>query len=238
MAELEFLEEDHDMKRTISILALALAVGVVGSPMTASAQDMYRVKITNLTPGQAFTPFLLVTHSSDMNIFLPGTPASAELQAIAEMGDTSGMKMKLEGMKGMGVMDVVPGDSMTTPGVTTEFMVSGMYGYRLSLVSMLLPTNDGFVGANMMLPMEGGMMGYAYGYDAGTEMNDELCSSIPNPPVPGGDHMECDAHGAGEAIGMGEGAIVIHSGIHGHGDFMPMHRDWKNPVARITITKR
>ena len=224
------------MKRTISILALALAVGVVGSPMTASAQDMYRVKITNLTPGQAFTPFLLATHSMDVNMYLPGTQASDQLRAIAEMGDTSGMKMMLEGMKGMGVMDVVAQPMMlNTPGVTTEFMISGMYGYRLSLVAMLLPTNDGFVGANMMLPMEGGLMSYAYGYDAGTEMNDELCSSIPNPEW---NDMECDALGPGESIGMGEGAIVIHSGIHGHGDFMPMHRDWKTPVARITISKR
>lgn len=223
------------MQRTISILALALAlaVGVVASPMMASAQDMYHVKITNLTPGQAFTPFLLVTHSPGMNVYLPGTMASAELRAIAEGGNIMPMMEKYMGM--MGVMDVEGGDSLTTPGVTTEFMISGMYGYRLSLVGMLLPTNDGFVGANMMLPMEGGMMGYAYGYDAGTEMNDELCSSIPNP---GGLHeRECDAGGLGETIGMGEGAIVIHSGIHGHGDFMPMHRDWKNPVARITITK-
>ena len=41
-----------------------------------------------------------------------------------------------------------------------------------------------------MLPMEGGRMGYAYAYDAGTEMNDEMCSSIPNPP-PG--YAECEA---------------------------------------------
>ncbi|MYD86573.1 MAG: hypothetical protein F4Y14_10610 [Acidobacteria bacterium] len=220
------------MKRTISILALALAVGVVGGPTAASAQDMYEVKITNLTPGQAFTPFLLVTHSPDMNLFIPGTMASDELRAIAEGGNIMPMKEMYMGM--MGVMDVQSIDMMTTPGVTNSIMVSGMYGYRVSLVAMLLPTNDGFVGANMMLPMEGGMMGYAYGYDAGTEMNDEMCSSIPNP---GWNDMECDAHGHGEAIGMGEGAIVIHSGIHGHGDFMPMYRDWKNPVARITINK-
>ena len=221
------------MKRTLSILALALALLVAGQPTPASAQDMYEVKITNLTPGQAFTPFLVMTHSSDMRIFLPGTQASAELRAIAEGGDIMPMMEQYTGM--MGVMDIVGGDSMTTPGVTTDFMISGMYGYRLSLVAMLLPTNDGFVGTNMMLPEEGGMMGYAYAYDAGTEMNDELCSSIPNP---GWNDMECNAHGHGAMIGRGEGAIVIHSGIHGHGDFMPMNRDWKNPVARITIIKR
>ena len=222
------------MKRTLSIFALVVALVVIGHPMSASAQDMYQVKITNLTPGQSFTPFLLATHSMDVNMYLPGTQASDHLRAIAEMGDTSGMKMMLEGMKGMGVMDVVAQELMlNTPGVTTEFMISGMSGYRLSLVSMLIPTNDTFVGANMMLPMEGGMMGYAYAYDAGTEMNDELCSSIPNPAG----YPECDAKGMGMAIGMGEGGIVISNGINGHGDFMPMMRDWKNPVARITITK-
>ena len=226
------------MKRTLSIFALVVALVVIGHPMSASAQDMYQVKITNLTPGQAFTPFLLATHSMDVNMYLPGTQASDNLRAIAEMGDISGMQMMLEGMKGMGVMDVMGEEHMFTgPGVTKEFMISGMYGYRLSLVSMLIPTNDTFVGANMMLPGEGGMMGYAYAYDAGTEMNDELCSSIPNPPVPEADYAECDAHGAGEAVGMGEGGIVISNGIHGHGDFMPMMRDWKNPVARITINK-
>ena len=222
------------MKRTLSIFALVVALVVIGHPMSASAQDMYQVKITNLTPGQAFTPFLLATHSMDGNLYLPGTQASDHLRAIAEMGDTSGMKMMLEGMKGMGVMDVMAqGHMLNTPGVTTEFMISGMSGYRLSLVSMLIPTNDTFVGANMMLPMEGGMMGYAYAYDAGTEMNDELCSSIPNPAG----YPECDAMGAGMAIGMGEGGTVISNGINGHGDFMPMNRDWKNPVARITIRK-
>ena len=221
------------MKRTLSILALVVALAVIGHPMSASAQDMYQVKVTNLTPGQTFTPFLLATHSMDVNLFLPGTMASAQLRAIAEGGNYSGMKTMLEGMMGMGVMSVMAGDSMTTPGVTTEFMISGMYGYRLSLVSMLIPTNDTFVGANMMLPMEGGMMGYAYAYDAGTEMNDEMCSSIPNPAG----YAECAAMGPGMAIGMGEGAIVISNGINGQGDFMPMMRDWKNPVARITITK-
>ena len=64
------------MKRTLSIFALVVALVVIGHPMSASAQDMYQVKITNLTPGQAFTPFLLATHSMDVNMYLPGTQAS------------------------------------------------------------------------------------------------------------------------------------------------------------------
>ena len=79
-----------------------------------------------------------------------------------------------------------------------------------------------------------GVMGYVYAYNAGTEMIDELCSSIPNPP-PG--YAECEAPGPGMTIGMGEGVVVISNGINGQGDFMPSNRDWKNPVARITIQK-
>ena len=219
------------MKRNRAVLALVVAVVVIGAPMTASAQSMYEVKITNVTPGQWFAPILAVTHSPDMNIFLPGTQASAELREMAEVGDVSGLMMMYEGM--MGVMDVQM-TGMTMPGVTTEIMISGMYGYRVSLVSMLVPTNDAFLGANMMLPGEGGMMGYANAYDAGTEMNDEMCSSIPNPPPT--DWAECGGMlGAGARIGMGEGGIVISNGINGQGDFMPMMRDWKNPVARITV---
>ena len=221
------------MKRNRAVLALVVAVVVIGAPMTASAQSMYQVKITNVTPGQWFAPILAVTHSPDMNIFLPGTQASAELRMMAEVGNVSGLMMMYEGM--MGVMDVQM-TGMTMPGVTTEIMISSMYGYRVSLVGMLIPTNDAFLGANMMLPGEGGMMGYANAYDAGTEMNDEMCSSIPNPPPT--DWAECGGMlGEGAQIGMGEGGIVISNGINGQGDFMPMYRDWKNPVARITINK-
>jgi hypothetical protein len=229
------------MKRILATLAVVLALVIVGHPsdplLSAQSADghtaMYSVKVTNLTTAQFFAPLLVVTHAPSMNLFLPGTQASEELRAMAEVGNVEPLMMMLDGM--MGVMDVQM-TGMTMPGVTTEIMISGMYGYRLSLVSMLIPTNDAFLGANMMLPGEGGMMGYANAYDAGTEMNDEMCSSIPNPPPT--DWAECGGMlGAGARIGMGEGGIVISNGINGQGDFMPMMRDWKNPVARITITK-
>lgn len=123
------------MKRILNILALALVLVVVGQPTTASAQDMYEVKITNLTPGQAFTPFLLMTHSPDMSIFIPGTMASAELRAIAEGGNTMPMMETYMGM--MGVMDVVGGDSMTTPGVTTASRRGGRRGSREAPVGLM-----------------------------------------------------------------------------------------------------
>ena len=125
------------MKRTLSTFALVVALVVIGHPMSASAQDMYQVKITNLTPGQIFTPFVLVTHSADMNVFLPGTMASPALEALAENGMTDMLVSMYSGMS-------MAGNSMTTPGVTTEFMVSGMPGYRFSRawrhLTALVPT--------------------------------------------------------------------------------------------------
>lgn len=228
------------MKRTLATLAVILALVALGhsgnSPLSAQSADghaaMYSVKLTNLTTMQVFAPLLVVTHSPDMSLFLPGTQASEELATLAEVGNPEPLAMMLMGMPG--VMDVKPHMMMTTPGVTTpEIMVMGAPGYRVSLVGMLVPTNDAFVGASIMLPMYGGTMGYGNAYDAGSEMNDELCSSIPNPPP--ADWPECGGmHGPGADVGGGEGGIVISNGILGMGDF-GRNRDWKNPVARITV---
>ena len=66
-------------------------------------------------------------------------------------------------------------------------------------------------------------------YDAGTEVNDEKCENIPGPP--------CDDKGAN---GVEEGGVVhIHNGIHGIGGdgVEPAEHDWRNPVAKITVTR-
>mgnify|MGYP002849528141 CR=1 FL=1 len=190
----------------------------------------YEVKITNLTPAQSFTPVLAASHTSAASIFLAGTPASSELQAVAEGGDIAPLTALLNGMSTT-VMDVEATADLTTPGVTASVTVMGGGTFdRLSLVSMLIPTNDTFVGVNTRLPMAGETkVVYAYAYDAGTEVNDELCASIPGPSYP-----ECGGPGSGGSPGNGEGAVVISNGILGVGDF-GRNRDWKNPVARITI---
>jgi hypothetical protein len=76
---------------------------------------------------------------------------------------------------------------------------------------------------------------YSPAYDAGSERNDELCASIP------GDYPECSgpsSPGNGDKpTGGEEGFIHIHAGIHGIGDYKPAQRDWRNPVAKITIRR-
>ena len=184
--------------------------------------------MTNLTSNQYFTPVLAATHGNDMSIFTPGRAASDELRTLAEGGDTMPLAMALMGR----AMSVETTRGLLKPGATTELLLNGGSMHRhLSLAAMLIPTNDGFVGFSTMLPSEPQVMTYyAYAYDAGTETNDENCDSIPGP------HMECTRPGGSGAPGMGEGYITIHRGIQGGGDFGG-DRDWRNPVARITIQR-
>ena len=168
--------EDHIMKLRIVALALALGYAVLGQPATdatvhARAGDRYEVHITNVTPGQSFTPLLAVTHSAAASVFDAGTLASPELRMLAEGGDVAPLTSLLLGMPAS-VMEVVSSAGLTTPGVTTTLIIMGGGTYdRLSVAAMLIPTNDAFVGVNTALPLHGEKVLFAYAWDAGTEGN-------------------------------------------------------------------
>ena len=220
------------MHKLTTVIGLALSLILIG-PIAALAQSTgtYQMYITNLVPAQVFTPVLVATHNSSATIFTLGTAASSEFQTLAESGNVAPLTALLN--SDTNVMDVQSSGGMHGPGNTGGALVTGSDTFnRLSLAAMLIPTNDAFVGLNTTLPADGETkVVYAYAYDAGTEVNDELCASIPGP-----DYPECGGAGTGGAPGGGEGMVLIHSGIRGDGDF-GRNRDWKNPVARITIRK-
>ena len=220
------------MQKLTTVIGLALSLTLIG-PTAALAQSTstYQVYITNLVPAQVFTPVLVATHNSSATIFTLGTAASSELQTLAESGNVAPLMALLN--SDTNVMNAQSSGGMHGPGNTGGALVTGSDTFnRLSLAAMLIPTNDAFVGLNTTLPADGEtMVVYAYAYDAGSEVNDELCASIPGP-----DYPECGGAGTGGSPGGGEGMVLIHSGIRGDGDF-GRNRDWKNPVARITIRK-
>jgi hypothetical protein len=93
----------------------------------------------------------------------------------------------------------------------------------------MLPTNDGFIARDsVQVPQRGSATYYSPGYDAGTELNDELCAYNPGPTCGGG----------GESPGVvDEDYVHIHRGIHGIGDLNASTYNWRNPVAKITVTR-
>jgi hypothetical protein len=102
---------------------------------------------------------------------------------------------------------------------------------------MLIPTNDGFFALNgERAPRGREVLAYfSAAHDAGSERNDESCASIPGPFF-----AECGGPGGAERPSGGEEEYVhIHAGIHGGvgSNLSPSERDWRNPVAQITILR-
>ena len=214
------------------ILGLLAAGGasLLGAAGAASAMD-FEVTVTNLTRGQQFTPILVAFHKAGVRLFELGSPASPQLKTLAEEGNVAPMTALLQGNPN--VLDVVNSGGLLNPGqsVTQRVSTRGSFD-NVSVAAMLIPTNDGFFAVNDAEGPNGqqSITMFSPAYDAGTERNDETCASIPGPHF-----SECGGPGGGGAPGGGEGFVHIHAGIHGIGNLIPAIRDWRNPVARITI---
>ena len=218
-------------------LSLAIVCSLaVTAPVGAADDDegaRFEVTITNLTRGQQFTPILVASHKSNVRLFELGKPASTELATLAEEGNTAPLAAALSALPGTG--QVVTGGGLTNPGASTTLIVEGRRGFGfLSVAAMLIPTNDGFFALNgVALPRGNDTLTLtAPAYDAGSERNDELCVSIPGPFF-----TECGGSGGGGKPGGGEGYVHIHAGIHGIGNLPAALRDWRNPVALITVRR-
>ena len=217
-------------------LAIICSLAVTAAPALAADDDegaRFEVTITNLTRGQQFTPILVASHKPNVKLFELGKPASTELATLAEEGNTAPLAAALAALPGTG--QVVTGSGLTNPGASTTLVVEGRRGFGfLSVAAMLIPTNDGFFALNgVALPRGNDMLTLtAPAYDAGSERNDELCVSIPGPFF-----AECGGSGGGGKPGGGEGYVHIHAGIHGIGNLPAATRDWRNPVALITVRR-
>lgn len=209
-------------------LAGLSVLGIAMLSTAAQASDKYYdVSITNLTRAQVFTPVLVSSHRHGVSVFEAGQAASDELSALAEGGDVAPLTAVLG--SNPNVSDVQNSGGLLMPGKTVTVRVSAARAKYISLASMLIPTNDSFVGlASVKAPKEHSVTYYAPAYDAGTEPNDELCVSIPGPV--------CGGEGGSPGTG-GEGYVHISGGINGIGDLSVSPYDWKNPVAKITITR-
>lgn len=217
--------------RSISTLALVFAC----SGALAQQTNTYEVTITNITKGQTFTPQLVVTHDRDAQLFQLGQPASPGLEELAEGGATGALQDELVNV----ATDAVTIDGLLGPGqsVSTQIEARGRRDV-ISVAAMLIPTNDTFVALNSVaLPRNRITAVYTVpAYDAGTEVNDQNCANIPGP--------RCGGEGFnGTAADGDEGYIFISNGFHSiesdsEGEILgPVVYDWRNPVARITVTR-
>jgi len=228
-----------------SLRGLVAAMGVVLST-SAMAADI-SVSVENLSHGNHFTPLLISAHPAGTHLFQTGTAASANLQAMAEGGDIAGLVTDMAAISA----DVIenPAAGTLAPGLSTSgMMMTATANTHLSVVSMILPTNDGFIGLNSIaIPTAPGTYVYHINaYDAGTEANDELVNGggAPNtlgiPADPGGAN---GSGGTGVTTAESNMSVHIHRGVLGDFDATAgvsdldsrVHR-WLNPIAKLTLT--
>jgi len=219
------------MKKINTMVSVGMLLAMSASFAMASDKHkgMYAVTITNLTKGQTFTPILAASTKKGSTVFKLGTPASDELEIIAESGNNQPLADRLsdEGY----ALDTVSSGALLGPGesVTLNVKMGGKFSF-VSIASMLIPTNDAFIATNSIRgPKKKGHSVTVYSpvYDSGTEINDELCVNMPGP--------FCGGEGFNEA--GGEGFVHINVGMHDVGDLASSQFDWRNPAAKIVVKR-
>jgi Spondin_N len=230
----------------IKKLALGLLLPAFGASFTQAAD--VSVSVENLTRGMFFTPLAVAAHPENSPLFTLGASASDQIQAMAEGGDLSGIETALTALGA--TQSNNPAAGLLIPGASTSTTLNtdGTSNVMLSIVGMILPSNDGFIALNNIeIPTAAGSYTYyAKAYDAGTEANDEIVGSgavgEAGFPAPGPVAATLGSNGTG-VMTTAEGFIHIHRGALGDLDASggvsdldsTAHR-WLNPIAKITVT--
>ncbi|WP_125781772.1 spondin domain-containing protein [Pseudoalteromonas rubra] len=226
---------------------IPLITGILLASGTASAASL-DVKVTNLTQGIYFTPLLVSAHTSDAMLFQAGEKASSALTAMAEGGSLTGLSEILTGINANTMEN--PAGGLLAPVTSTMTSLETDAGNdRLSIVAMMLPTNDGFVGLNSWpIPTAPGTYHiYLNAYDAGTEANNELVvegSGAPGTPgIPASPGVAPGTQGMGVTEMEENTNVHIHRGnlgddeqVGGKSDLHNTVHRWLNPVAKVTVT--
>ena len=229
---------------TAAILSLTLLLGacsdddddeemmVEPDPTPMPVNVSYEVSVTNLTYGQPMSPIGVALHSEGQ-LWMVGESASAELEQMAEGGDNSALLA-------LSVVNAsASGDAPFGPGATQTVTVTieDTTDSKLSLVSMLVNTNDAFTGLNAIdlasLAAGDSWTGYAGVYDAGTEANSEMAGTIPG-PIDGGTGFDA-ARDDVDFVAMHPGVVSMDDGL-ATSVLTQAHR-FDNPAVYITITR-
>lgn len=230
----------------------AVVLAAMSAVCLSANAAQWDVEITNLTNGNHFTPLLVTAHDHDTHLFQAGEAASVEIEQMAECGDLA----PLLGTTAVGGEDADtianPAAGFLAPGTSTAAMLTTTAAH-LSIVAMVLPTNDGFVGLDSQhIPSAAGSYTYYLNaYDAGTEKNDEVlmtgtapCTHTDDGMMPGAPGMNADTGGTGVATADVNNKVHIHRGVlgeaettgAGRSDLVSTIHRWQNPVAKVVVT--
>lgn len=210
------------------VTAIALWAVQATAALAQPAQKRWQVTLENLTPSgsQPLSPPLFAVHSRRADVWSVGEQASHGLAAIAEDANNAPLQSALDETPGVRAAFTGAGGPIP-PGASRTFDVetSGRFN-RLSVVTMLVNTNDAFTGLDSARLRGEGETFLAKAYDAGSERNNELKAFIPGPCC--GNPFVRDPEGS---------LVAPHAGIKGVGDLDPAVYGWSGPMARIAVER-
>ncbi len=243
---------------TVSLVLLALAGCSDSSPPEPIiappappppppvADARFEVSVVNLTLAQPLSPVAIMLHASGFNSFIDGEPASIALEMLAEGGsniDVLGEAASASQHLASGSTSGPVPPLALSEAVALTVPVDQLDDVRLSVITMLVHTNDAFTGVNAtdISNMEVGQSRVFTGptWDSGTELNDESGSNMPGPAF-GGEGFNAARDDLFDRVHFHTGVVTsnsvdVESGS-AESDLTDRFR-FDNPTSRIIVSR-
>jgi hypothetical protein len=181
-------------RRTATYCILAAAATFACQPL-AAAPIQYNVKFDATwsrdthpgayPAGAHFSALIGGVHSDGVSFWTPGQLASAGIEQMAEIGGTTALRNEVQAAINAGTASaVIQGSGINSPGSTTVTIDVSPQFPLVTLVTMVAPSPDWFVGVHGLDLRDGAgwqtqLTVGLYAYDAGTEQGTGFSLSNP-----------------------------------------------------------
>lgn len=230
-----------------------------GCPEESGAPRRYVIEVRNLS-SQPMSPVVVSAHAPSVALWEEGQLAGPGIGGLAESGELTTLIEDFQARPGVTQVAYsvlpFPASGLVVPRFgayagtgpdltdTQTLELDGEAGDVLSLAGGLLGTNDGFWGIDRVsLPVSGSVVYFAFGYDAGTEENNELeafinddASLLGPEAIPGDEPMEGVEPDNRDAATAPPNGIHRHPGILGTGD-IPASYNFDGVIVRVEVTR-
>ncbi|PCJ38791.1 MAG: hypothetical protein COA99_11135 [Moraxellaceae bacterium] len=197
----------------------------------------FEISVSNLTAGQPLSPIAVILHQSGYQAWTDGQPASVALENLAEGGSNTDLLTEAHNnsavlTSGSGIAAIGPGDAENL-----ELTADAFNGVNLSVITMLVNTNDAYTGINAsdlsQLAIGESVIFNTPVWDSGTEDNTEAAGTIPG-PADGGTGFDA-TRSTDDRIHFHPGVISNQDGLSG--SILTAAHRFDNPAAKITVTR-
>ncbi|MCA8956926.1 MAG: spondin domain-containing protein [Planctomycetes bacterium] len=147
------------MNHTFSSLLLSAAALLAGSLPAQNGSAIYEVTFTStwsqathpvdFPSGAHYSPLIGATHDASTVFWMPGGLATAGIETMAETGGTGPLTAEINAaIQNGGAERIVSGSGLNSPGSITVRFTAFPSHPKLSIVTMVAPSPDWFVGLN------------------------------------------------------------------------------------------